>query len=95
MLLIAAGACAYGREPAVVIGLPLLGAAAMAISFVRTTAAAAGLVAALLGLLLVFAGYVRADAPIAWTQTTAIVANGLAAVFALMVLLEREEKACA
>jgi MFS transporter, OPA family, glycerol-3-phosphate transporter len=93
-----AAACAaisYGQQPLALQIATYASAACLTATFVTRWAAAPALVVAAIGLLTVFVGYVRLHEPVAWDQSAAMVAYGLAMIAALMVLVERKEPACA
>ncbi len=69
-------------------------AAALVGTLVSRWAATPALVMGVVGLLAVFAAYVRDDSSVSWDQAAAMTTYGLTAIGALMILVERKGQSC-
>ena len=92
---VACAAISYGQQPLALQIATYASAVCLGAAFFTRWAAAPALAVAAIGLLTVFVGYIRLHEPVAWDQSAAMVAYGLAMIAALMVLVERKEPACA
>jgi sugar phosphate permease len=92
---VACAAISYGQQPLALQVATYASAVCLGATFFTRWAAAPALAVAAIGLLTVFVGYIRLHEPVAWDQSAAMVAYGLAMITALMVLVERKETACA
>ena len=93
-LLVAYVAIYRGGQPLALQVATIAAGACLLASFARNWAALPALVIAGIGVLAVFASYVRQTHDVTWDQTAAMVSYGLAIVMSLMVLVEIKDNAC-
>lgn len=90
-LLVASIALWMGQQPLPLCIATALSAGIVCGSFTTRWAALPALVVSAVGLLLVFASYVRMHAGVTWDQSTTMVAYGLTMIAALMILVEQKD----
>ncbi len=94
-LSLACGAIHAGEHSLALHWLTYVGLASLAATaFVNRWFAGLTMLVSAAGVLTVFIGYARAKSGITWNESTAMVAFGLAIVFALMLLVEQKEEPC-
>jgi len=94
-LLVAAAATYQGRQPLVLQIATVAAAACLLATFTSRWAAVPSLVVALTGVLTVFLLYAQVGGGVAWHQTAALAAYGLAIILSLMILVEQKSQVCA
>jgi sugar phosphate permease len=93
-MLAVAGAAAWGRQPAALQIATWAAIAASIATFFNRWAAVPGFIVAAAGVVAVFMSYLETNNGIAWDQSVAMAAYGIAMLAAVMIIVERKGAAC-
>jgi hypothetical protein len=80
--------------PTAMLAASYAGTALLAGTFLVRWAAVPALLVAAIGLAAVFVSYVQSSGSVTWSQSSAMVAYGLAMIATLMILVERKDETC-